>query len=147
MTNEAVTNRLRFFLLILSVLTLIATLVELVLAEHTSETLQLVPFFLCGAGLVVAFAAMLRPGKGTMTALRVVMVIVALGGLAGIGIHLIENFEFASEVRPTAGTFNQIMAALKGAAPLLAPSTLVFAGLLGLAATYYHPALETQEAA
>jgi hypothetical protein len=145
-TSDAITNRLRFFLLILSVLTMVATLVELVLAEHTGETLQLVPFFFCGAGLIVALAAMLRPGKGTVTALRVVMVVVALGGLVGIGIHLIENFEFASEVRPNAATIDQFVAAIKGAAPLLAPGTLVFAGLLGLAATYYHPALEMQDA-
>ncbi len=63
------------------------------------------------------------------------MTVVTLGGLLGIGVHLLRNFEFEREIRPNASTLDVTLDALKGAAPLLAPGVLVFAGLLALAAT------------
>ncbi len=51
------------------------------------------------------------------------------------------NLSFEQEVRPNAEMGDMVMNALKGASPLLAPGALVFAGLLAIAATYYHPAL------
>ncbi|MEA2574995.1 MAG: hypothetical protein QOH93_2293 [Chloroflexia bacterium] len=139
--TEAIENRLRRFLLLLSTLTLAATTVELWLEDHTGELLQWVPFVLCGAGLVTLAAALFRPQKATLVALRIVMTFVALGGLAGTVVHLLYNFAFEREVRPTAPIGDVLMSAIKGADPLLAPGVLLFAGLLAIAATYYHPAL------
>jgi uncharacterized membrane protein len=147
MTTEAVNNRIRRFLLLLSTFALLATLTELWLAEHTKETLQFIPFILCGGGLIALAAALLSPQKSTLLLLRVIMTIVALGGLVGTGVHLLRNFEFEREIRPNAAVGDVLMPALKGAAPLLAPGTLIFAALLALAATYYHPALESRNTA
>jgi hypothetical protein len=140
MAPVAAENRLRRFLLLLASLSLVATLIELWLEDHTQEALQLLPFVLCGAGLVAALAALLRPSRATLLVMRVVMVVLALGGLVGMGVHLLRNYEFAREIRPNAAAGEALVSALKGASPLFAPAALIFAALLALAATYYHPA-------
>lgn len=68
------------------------------------------------------------------------MAVVALGGLLGVGIHLWKNLEFELEIRPNATMGDLLIYALKGASPALAPGVMVFAGLVALVATYYHPA-------
>jgi hypothetical protein len=142
MTPELIADRLRRFLLVLAAFALLTTLAELWLVEHTQETLQWIPFILCGIGLVTIVAALLRPGNLTLITLRVAMAIVALGGLVGVGVHLLKNLEFEQEIRPNAATGTLLMNALKGAAPFLAPGALVFAALLALAATYRDPRLD-----
>lgn len=137
----AIETRLRRFLLALTLLVFVATTIELVLEEHTEEPLQLVPFVLCAAGLLAVGGALLRPERRTLLTLRIVMVIVALGGMLGAGIHLINNYQFEQEIRPAAALADLIVPTLKGANPLLAPGILIFGALIGLAATYYHPAL------
>jgi hypothetical protein len=144
MSADAIVARLRLFLLSLSFLSLVVTLTELLLEEHYQELLQLIPFVLGGAGLLALVAALLRPGRATLLALRGVMAGVALGGIIGTGIHLLENAEFAQEIRPNAALGAVLGEALKGAAPLLAPGALIFAALLALAATYYHPLLSSR---
>src|SRR4051812_13324404 len=54
----AIESRMRRFLLILTIFVFLATLVELVLEEHTKETLQFVPFALCAAGLIAVVVAL-----------------------------------------------------------------------------------------
>jgi hypothetical protein len=141
MSAAAIDLRLRQFLLLLTALTLFGTLGELWLTEHTQEPLQLIPFVLGGAGLLAVAAALLRPQRATLIALRLVMIAVALGGLLGIGLHLANNLAFEQEIRHGAAAGDLLLATLKGANPLLAPGIMVFAGLLALVATYYHPAL------
>jgi hypothetical protein len=145
MTSVALLSRLRQFLLVMTALVLLAALAELWLEDHTGEALQIAPFVLCGAGLIAVGAALLRPQRATLIALRVAMVPLALGGMVGIGLHLLNNFEFAREIRPNAATSDLVWAAFKGANPLMAPGVLVFAALLAIAATYYHPALARDE--
>jgi len=115
---------------------------ELWLAEHTGEAIQLLPFALCGLGFVASIAALLRPGRRTLLALRLVMIPVALGSLLGVWEHLEGNLEFARELQPSASTSSALLEAIYGAAPLLAPTSLALIAVLALAATYYHPALE-----
>ena len=126
----------------LAALVLLSVLAELWLVEHTQDLLQFLPFALCGVGLVAVVAAALRPGKSTLIALRAVMLLVALGGLVGVAIHLLQNLAFEQEIRPNSTLWAALLAGLKGAAPILAPGVLVFAAVLALIATYRHPALE-----
>lgn len=134
-------RRLRRFLLILAGLALVTTLLELWLQDHTKELLQLVPWVLCGLGLLSVVIALARPNRLSLYLLRGAMAVVGLGGLGGIAVHLLENIEFQQDIHPTQTLNDFFMAALKGAAPLLAPGALAFAALLALAATYHHPAL------
>jgi len=141
MTPERLVQRLRLALFLAAGAMFVVTPVELWLTEHFQEPAQLIPFVLCGLGLATLGAVLLRPSRSTIRALRGVMILVALGGLLGIGLHLYNNFQFELDIRPGATAGDVIMAALAGANPLLAPGILAFAAFLGLTATYYHPAL------
>lgn len=135
-------RRLRTFLLLLGGMAMIVTLIELWLQNHLQSPLQFIPWGLCGLGLVTLLAALIRPSKATFITLRVAMLVVALGGTIGILIHLNENFEFQKEIHPNVAALDSFWVAFKGAAPLLAPGSLIFAALVAIAATYHHPVLE-----
>jgi hypothetical protein len=145
MRQTAVEAQIRQFLLTLAALIFLGTPVELLLQDHTEESIQWIPFVLCAFGLITVVAALLRPGRNSLIIVRSVMLVVAAGGLLGMGLHLLGNFEFEQEIRPN-GTFLEVaQAALKGANPLLAPGILIFTSLVVWIATYHHPALSKSE--
>jgi hypothetical protein len=146
MDTEIVVQRLRTFLMALAGFTFFATVIELLLEDHTKEALQYVPFALCIIGFIAILGALLRPERANIFRLRIAMVVVGLGGMIGMGIHMLENFTFEQDIRPNEALLDTLLATLKGAAPLLAPGVLVFAAMIALAATYYHPALEKSTA-
>jgi hypothetical protein len=119
----------------------VGTVLELWLAKHTKEPLQLVPFVLCAVGLIAVLGALLRPRRVTLMILRGVMAVLIGGSVLGIYAHLEGNIAFALDIRPTATVRDVFFGALRGSAPLLAPGILAVAGIIALAATYYHPAL------
>ncbi len=141
MPETAIERWFRRFLLILVELLCIGTVIELYLAKHYKEITQLIPFGLCVLAFLAALAVLVRPQPNTVLALRGVMVLVILGSLFGGALHLNENYEFITEMRPNISTIDGLLTALSGAAPLLAPGIMGLAGVLALAATYYHPAL------
>jgi hypothetical protein len=142
MSADIVVARLRRFLLMLACFLCVGTVVELWLTEHYETPLQLVPFALCALGLIALVAVLLRPTRKTLWALRVVMAVTALGGLLGTYEHLQGNLELAREVRPDRANATPVASALTGGNPVLAPGVLGVTGLIALAATYVHPALE-----
>jgi len=144
MSEVASERWFRKFLLIIVELMCVATVVELWLEKHYKETTQLIPFGLCAAAFLSVLAVLIRPQRNTITVLRIVMVVVILGSVLGGYLHLSTNFDFQSEMRPNASAFDSLLASLMGAAPILAPGLLGLAGVLGLGATYYHPALGKQ---
>jgi hypothetical protein len=141
MSQMAVELHIRQMLLTLAAFILLGTPVELLLQDHTEESIQWIPFILCALGLISIAAALLRPGRNSLLALRVIMTLVAAGGLLGMSLHLLGNFEFEQEIRPNAPFVEVAQAALKGANPLLAPGILVFTSMVAWIATYSHPAL------
>jgi hypothetical protein len=141
MMTVTVENRLRRSLFILAAFIFLGTLVELWLEEHTEETIQLLPFFLCSLGIIAIAVALARPQRTTLLILRVAMALNAAGGLVGTALHLYNNFLFEQEIRPNAAASELVMSTLQGANPLLAPGILVFAALMVLIATYAHPVL------
>ena len=142
MTTDVILARLRRFLLVIAGLLLAGTILELWVINHTQEAIQWLPFILCGVGLVVVGAALLRPQRSNLMALRGVMGVVTLGSVFGVIEHIESNLGFVLEIHPNA-TFDQILSgALGGANPLLAPGMLGLAAVLAIAATYYHPALK-----
>lgn len=131
----------RRFLLVMVLALAVGTAAELILQKHYKETTQLIPFALCGIALVAALVVWFRPVAPLLRAFRGAMLVVILGSVLGGFIHLRSNVEFQMEIRRNASLVNSVIAALSGSAPLLAPGMLGLAGVLGLAATYYHPAL------
>ena len=145
MNTNIIDARIRRFLLLLAALILVGTVFELWLTEHTEELAQWIPFILSGIGFVAILAVLINPQRRTILALRVAMLMLGAGGLVGIGLHLINNYEFEQEIRPTLQGLDLIVEALKGANPLIAPGILVFAALVALIATYYHPLLQQNQ--
>ncbi|MDQ1589413.1 MAG: hypothetical protein QOG71_40 [Pyrinomonadaceae bacterium] len=145
MSPADVLSRLRRFLLAFTVLLLGGALLELWLIEHTEDPVQFVPFVLCGLGMLAALAALLRPGRATVWAVRVCMALLVLGSLLGIYLHVNGNLALMREISPNATTGATLFGALGGANPLLAPGVLAVAAMLALAATYHHPALGDEE--
>lgn len=141
MMTVVVENRIRQSLLGLAGFIFLGTLVELVLEEHTKETLQLVPFFLCALGIITILAVFWRPSRMTLRSLRVTMVLNTAGGLLGIVLHLYNNFAFEREIRPNAEIGDLLIKTLKGANPLIAPGILIFVAVMVIIATYHHPVL------
>jgi hypothetical protein len=115
--------------------------IELWFNEHIESLVQLIPFALCGLGLLMVALALGYPRRATLLALRVSMWVIAAGSLFGLYEHLSGNLAFELEIHPAAPLAEILPAVLGGAAPLLAPGVLALAALLALAATYYHPAL------
>lgn len=142
MQDTKVEAQLRRFLLVVTGSIFIGTPIELILIEHTGDTVQWVPFILCGLGLIVLLFAWFIPSRKSLLALRGIMAMAAVGSLYGIYEHFIANFEFSKEIHPAYSLLENMGAALKGASPMLAPGILFLAALLAVAATYRHPILE-----
>ena len=141
MSDAVVLLRLRKFLLLVSALLFVGTMFELWLINHSESFTQLIPFALCGLGLIVVCAALLRPRRAALLGLRASMGLVALGSLFGLYQHIENNLGFHRELHPNASTGELLMGALGGANPLLAPGILALTAALAVAATYRHPGL------
>ena len=142
MSPDLILHRLRRFLLTLSGLLFGGTVIELVLTNHMEGLVQLIPFGLCGLGLLAVVFVLLRPHRQSLLAMRGCMGVVALGSLYGVYEHITNNIAFQLEIHPNATVRDVFMDALGGASPLLAPGILTLAAILAVAATYYHPTLE-----
>ena len=121
-TATPVERRLRLFLLALAASMCVGTIVELFLAKHYEDAIQLVPFVLCGVGMIALLAVLWRTTRRTLLALRGVMGLLLLGSLVGIYEHLATNLAFELEMRPGMVWRDVWFEALRGAAPSSATS-------------------------
>ena len=144
MNSEIILARLRQFLLIISAAVFLMTVTELFFLSHWSETIQFLPFVLSGLGLITLSLAYFRPNRGTITALRWSMIVIAACSLIGVYEHMANNLGFRMEIQPNATTWELILATLEGANPVLAPGILTLGAVIGLAAMYQHPVLENR---
>ncbi len=128
-------------ILLLLILAFAGTAAELVLLGHYEDLKQWAPLATMGLGLVATLACLIRPGGGTVRLLRVAMGVLVVTALVGIWLHYQSNAEFELEMVPGRQGWDLVKEALTGAMPALAPGALIQMGLLGLIATYRHPAL------
>jgi hypothetical protein len=142
---DVILARLRRFLLVLAGLLFVGTLTELGFTNHMESPVQLIPFALCGLGILAVLAALARPSRAVLLALRAGMILVTLGSLFGLYEHFSENLAFQLEIQPNAAAGDVLVKALGGANPLLAPGILALAAVLAAAATYSHPSLQPGE--
>lgn len=136
MTDGEVLQKLRRFLLILSLFLFSGALIELYLVEHTQDFIQWIPFVLSFAGLLVVILVLVRPARGPVLVLRIVMALVAFGSLLGIYEHITGNIEFEREVQPSSTTTQLLERGLRGGNPLLAPGVLAIAAVIAVSSTY-----------
>lgn len=142
MSQRTVLQQLRRFLLGVVAFIFIVTVFELILLDHTEETLQWIPFIASGIGLLATVGAWIAPSLTAVRILRWVMVGVVLTSLVGMYLHFTGNLAFTREINPSFTLSESIWPAMKGSYPLLAPGILFLAGILGLAATHRHPVLD-----
>lgn len=144
MNAQILIQRYRVFLLSITAIMCVGTVIELWLTEHTQEPLQFVPFVLCALGFITVLAVLFKPHFKTIWMMRVTMGALMLGSIVGVYEHLTGNWEFVLETKPNIGMTEMFWQALRGAAPMLAPGILVLVAVLAMAATYYHPALKKE---
>ena len=144
MTSDAVLARLREFLVIMSAGTFVMTVIELIFESHWNETIQFLPFGLCGLGLISLILAHFRPSRGTVKAFYWSLIVIGICSSIGFYEHMSNNLSFWLEIQPNATPWELIVATFNGGIPILAPGILLLGAVIGLAATYRHPLLGTK---
>ncbi len=145
MTNTPVTadghtlRTIRRLLLAALAVGILGTTAELIFIGHYENPFQYTPLVLLGAGLASLGWHVGIPGVAALRTLQVVMVMFAVSGAVGVGLHFHGNEEFELEMYPTRGGVDLIWKTLSGATPVLAPGSMALLGVIGLAHTYRHP--------
>jgi hypothetical protein len=115
---------------------------DLLLLEHFESAWQFTPLVLLG-GVLAGTAALVRwPTARAVRLFRGLMGLCVAAGLLGLYLHYRGNVEFELERDPLRRGFALFWEAIRGATPALAPASLSQLGLLGLASTFRHPALD-----
>jgi len=140
--ESATMSTLRRALLAILLLGAVGTLSELFLMEHTDGVWQVVPVVLLGGGVIaIAAHALNQYHVPSIRGFQGLMVVFVLSGIIGMILHYLGNAEFEREMQPDTRGVLLVKESLMGATPALAPGTMIQLGLIGLAATFRHPAL------
>jgi hypothetical protein len=116
---------------------------ELLLLDHHEDFKQAVPVALIAAALVALAWHAAAASRATVRGLQAVMFLFVIAGLTGVVLHFQSTLEFQREIDPSLHGFQLVMKALRAKAPpALAPGVMIQLGLIGLAFTYRHPALD-----
>lgn len=135
------TRLLRRLVLAVLLYGVLGTLAELYLLGHHEEWWQLVPLLLLGVAAPLIARCWALPSAATLRALQGLMLLFVIAGALGVYQHYTVNAEFEIEMYPSRAGFELFWESLKGATPALAPASLSWLGLVGLACTFRHPAL------
>ena len=140
--DSEILKTIRLILLITAISTMIGLEAELFLLGHLKALLQLVPVIVIAVGLgSIAWYGLTRTG----TSIRVFQVTMSLciaAGVLGMVFHLAFSATEARKKQNSLYGMRLIGEALTGVAPPLAPAALIQVGVIGLAYTLRHPALE-----
>jgi hypothetical protein len=121
--------------------------VELLLLGHTESIWQWIPLLLIAISLAaLAFHAAIRRAA-SVRAFQAIMLFFILSGFVGLWQHYHAKTEFKLEMNPELRGLDLFWESITGAAvpPVLAPGMMIQFGLLGLAYTYRHPALNSNK--
>jgi len=135
---------IRRLLVLVFLLGSVGTGTELLLLEHTEDIWQLIPVLLFPAALLVLAWYGVSRSAAALRAFRGLMVLLVLSGGLGAWLHYKGNVEFELEMSPALGGWALFREAMMGATPSLAPGTMLWLGLIGLAFTFRHPVLRPE---
>jgi hypothetical protein len=136
-------DMIRRVLLAIFLLGLVGTGAELLLLNHMEDPRQWIPLILIVLGFAVSGWQAVRSTALSVRVLQALLLVFILSGFAGIYFHYQGSAEFKLESNPSLIGWALFREAIRAKAPpLLAPGTMIQLGLLGLAYTYRHPALE-----
>jgi hypothetical protein len=144
MGSDVILARLRQFLLVITAGIFVMTAAELFFLAHWNETIQFLPFALCGLGLIAVTLVYFRPTRTGLKLLRGSMILIGVSSLVGFYKHMAGNYRFWLELYPNAGAWDLVKATLEGEFPVLAPGILLIGAVIGLAAAYQHPLLHAE---
>jgi hypothetical protein len=134
---------LRRILLGLLVLGMLGTAVELVFLGHFEDGWQLAPLGVIASGFVVLVWHSIDRSANSILVLRLVMALAIASAGVGFVLHYQSNAEFQLDIDPSlSGPALWLKVIQAKAPPALAPGIMAQLGLLGLAYTYRHPALD-----
>ena len=121
---------------------LLAIAAELVLIEHVENLSQLAPVIVLPVAAVLLAPVALGVVPWNVVALRGALAVVVLAGIAGVGLHVYESWQFQAEVDPSQRAVARAWAAVRAQSPpSLAPGQIALLGLLGLAAASGSPTI------
>ena len=138
---------LRTLLLVILVVSLVGTITELLLLEHVEDAWQWTPIVLMTAALLTLGWHALDRGPASLNVLRGLMVLCVVSGFLGVLLHYRGNVEFELEMYPDLSGWKLFKESMMGATPALAPGAMIQVGLVGLAWTFRHPALQANKKA
>lgn len=145
MTQPAVVV-LRRSILAVFVLGVVGSFAELLLLGHDEDLPQFIPLVLFGVALALLAWAAATGTRPAFLAFRATMALFIVAGVVGSWLHFQANREFQMEVDPSLAGWALLAEALQAKSPpALAPGVMVQFGLLGLAWTFRHPRLESQD--
>ncbi|MEO7132890.1 MAG: hypothetical protein ABI024_01605 [Vicinamibacterales bacterium] len=134
----------RRILLAILLIGTIGITVELLLLGHDEDFNQLIPLAMSAATLITGVLISVKPGVGTVRLFQVVAVLLIGSGALGMYFHFRATSEFQLEMDPSlAGWALFRKAILAKAPPALAPGAMTQLGLIALACTFRHPALQS----
>ena len=118
---------------------LIGTIGELLLLEHFDGALQTIPLALLAIGVMSSMWYVWRRTGVSLRAFEGTLVLFAVSGAAGLFLHYRGNVEFEKERDAALHGVGLFWHSITGATPTLAPGTMVFLALIGLAVTIADP--------
>lgn len=144
---------LRTGLLLLAVMSALATMVELAMERHWGPGTQLVPWVTLPLVALLALGLLARPARALLRVARVIGFIVLITATFGIYEHVKSNFEAGELDQRYSATWESLPATTRwwlaithevGPSPPLAPAASAYAALTMLLATVRHPGNEKQ---
>lgn len=141
MTTDEAVSLIRRGLLALLAFGCVGLLGELVILEHYEELNQYAPLVLLSLTVLTIIWHWIDGGRRSLRTLQVIAIFLVFSGVLGMYFHLTGNIEATKEFEPDLAGLPFWVDVIRGAAPSLAPGTMVQFGLLGLLYAYRHPAL------
>jgi len=138
------TDAARRILLGILLLGVIGISAELLLLKHTEDASQWIPLVLNDLTVVMCAMVVFRPSSGTVRLFQLVMLLMIISGAVGMYLHLRANMEFQLEMDATLSGWALLKKSVVAKSPpAMAPGAMMQLGLIGLAYTFKHPALES----
>jgi hypothetical protein len=131
---------IRALVLAVFLLGLFGTGIELLFLGHTAGLSQLAPIVLCVMSLLILAWHAVDRKWASLKAFQITMLLFVAGGILGTTLHYRANESFELEADPRMRGMELFSKVMTGAAPALAPGTMIQLGLLGLVYTFRHPA-------
>lgn len=113
---------------------------DLVLSQHWGSLSAWPPLILLAVAIPLLVRAGFRPTRSSIRAFQAVMALFVIAGVIGVWLHWRRNAILETSIDPALQGWSFLWRTLFGRIPILAPGALVHMGLVGLLATFRHPA-------